>query len=274
LRIKLASSCGFCFGVKRAIKLAESNPNSVVIGELIHNSREIDRLDKNFGIRSAQSIDELNDGDRAIIRTHGIEKTAKERLPKIAADIIDATCPYVTKPQKIAEAMSQEGYQAIIFGDSKHPEVKAVLSYADQNAAVVASVEELDRTALSDRVALISQTTKSIAAFSEVAAALIAKVKEARVFNTICNATYDNQEATRTLASEADIMIVIGGKNSSNTKQLHAIALKYCADSYLIEDGDELRGEWFKGKRLCGVSAGASTPDWIIEEATKKIEAF
>ncbi|MDR1451586.1 MAG: 4-hydroxy-3-methylbut-2-enyl diphosphate reductase [Helicobacteraceae bacterium] len=272
--IKLAKSCGFCFGVKRAIRLAENNPDSIVIGELIHNSREIDRLNRNFGVRSADNLDKLKKGDRAIIRTHGIEKDAKAKLLTIADDIIDATCPYVTKPQKIAEAMSDEGYQTIIFGDGSHPEVKGVLSYADENAAVVADASELDRVTIRDRAALISQTTKSIAAFGEVAAALIAKTSETRVFNTICNATYDNQEATRKLAKEADVMIVIGGKNSSNTKQLHSIALQYCADSYLIEDGDELRREWFANKRLCGVSAGASTPDWIIEEATKAIEAF
>ncbi|MDR2639132.1 MAG: 4-hydroxy-3-methylbut-2-enyl diphosphate reductase [Helicobacteraceae bacterium] len=274
MEIKLAESCGFCFGVKRAIRLAESNPNSVVIGELIHNRREIDRLSQNFGVRTAASAEEINGGDRAIIRTHGIEKEAKAKLLTITDDIIDATCPYVTKPQKIAETMSQKGYQIVIFGDRKHPEVKAVLSYADKSAAVVADASELETINIGDRVALISQTTKSIAAFGEVAAALIARTSEARVFNTICNATYDNQEATRKLAKEADIMIVIGGKNSSNTKQLHAIALKYCADSYLIEESSELRREWFSGKRLCGVSAGASTPDWIIEEATKSIAQF
>ncbi|MDR2151968.1 MAG: 4-hydroxy-3-methylbut-2-enyl diphosphate reductase [Helicobacteraceae bacterium] len=274
MKVKLAESCGFCFGVKRAIRLAENNSGAIVIGELIHNRREIERLDKNFGVRSAESLDGIKRGDRAIIRTHGIEKEARAELLAIAADVIDATCPYVTKPQKIAESTSEEGYQTVIFGDKKHPEVKGVLSYASKDAIVVANAGEIQGAALRDRVALISQTTKSIAAFGEVAAALIAKTSELRVFNTICNATYDNQEATRKLAKEADIMIVIGGKNSSNTKQLHAIALQYCADSYLIESGEELRREWFADKRLCGISAGASTPDWIIEEATKAIGAF
>jgi 4-hydroxy-3-methylbut-2-enyl diphosphate reductase len=123
LELRLADSCGFCFGVKRAIRLAENNPDSVVIGELIHNRREIDRLNQNFGVRAAASLDELRGGERAIIRTHGIEKEAKARLLTITDDIIDATCPYVTKPQKIAETMSREGYQTIIFGDRKHPVV-------------------------------------------------------------------------------------------------------------------------------------------------------
>jgi 4-hydroxy-3-methylbut-2-enyl diphosphate reductase len=274
LQIKLASSCGFCFGVKRAIRLAEGAPNSIVIGELIHNRREIERLEKNFGVRLTNNIDEIGKSDAAIIRTHGVEKEAKAKLLATAGAIIDATCPYVTKPQKIAEAMSAEGYQVVIFGDRTHPEVKGVLSYADKNAAVAANPAELEDIALADRVALISQTTKSIASFNEVAVALIAQTKELRVFNTICNATYDNQEATRELAKEVDIMVIIGGKNSSNTKQLYAIAAELCADSFLVEDAVELRREWFKNKSLCGVSAGASTPDWIIEEALKTIEAF
>jgi 4-hydroxy-3-methylbut-2-enyl diphosphate reductase len=274
LRTKLAASCGFCFGVKRAIRLAENNPNSIVIGELIHNRREIERLEKNYGVRLAKDVVGLAKGDKAIIRTHGIEKEARSRLLEIAGDVIDATCPYVTNLQKIAEARSADGYQTIIFGDREHPEVKAVLSYAGENAAIVATPLELEKMKIADRVALVSQTTKSIAAFNEVASALIRKTSELRVFNTICNATLENQEATQNLAKEADIMVVVGGKNSSNTKQLHAISLVSCPDSYLVEDASELRSEWFEKKRLCGISAGASTPDWIIEEAVKIIETF
>lgn len=266
MRIKLAENYGFCFGVKRAIRLAEKNPDAVTLGPLIHNPKEIDRLARDFQVHVSESIEGVEPGTRTIIRTHGIEKQKYEKLQDLTQDIIDATCPFVTKPQEIVAAMSAEGYQIIIFGDADHPEVRGVRSYAEGGAEVVASAAEAEKLKLHDKVALVSQTTKKVESFKEVAASLAGRVKEVRIFNTICNATFDNQEATRTLSREVDVMLIVGGKNSSNTKQLHAIALEGCADSYLIEDKNDLKTEWFAGKTLCGVTAGASTPDWIIQE--------
>jgi 4-hydroxy-3-methylbut-2-enyl diphosphate reductase len=274
LLIKLATNCGFCFGVKRAIRLAENNPNSVTLGELIHNSKETDRLKNRFAVSIARSIDEIESGKKVIIRTHGIEKKVRERLGEVTNDVIDATCPFVTKPQRIAEQMNQEGYQVVIFGDKTHPEVKGVLSYAGKDAIVVAAADELRRSGLKDRVALISQTTKSIEKFASLAEDLIKRCKETRIYNTICNATFDNQEAARALAKEADVMLIVGGKNSSNTKQLLSIVKEDCSDSYLVEGKDELDRAWFEGKKLCGISAGASTPHWIIEEVKNSLLEF
>lgn len=269
--VKLADNYGFCFGVKRAIKIAEESPNSHTIGPLIHNPKEINRLQSDFNVDVVEEIDDLKEGERAIVRTHGIEKEKLQILKDKNLDVIDATCPYVTKPQEIVASMSEEGYDIVIFGDIKHPEVKGVKSYATTPVHVVLSSEELEHVRLKDRIAIVSQTTKREEDFLKLVNYLVGHYKEVRVFNTICNATFDNQSAAKKLATEVDVMLIIGGKNSSNTKQLHEIALQHCADSYLIEGADDINPEWFKGKKVCGITAGASTPDWIVQNVISSV---
>lgn len=271
LKIKLASNYGFCFGVKRAIKIAENEQNASTIGPLIHNNEEINRLRTHFNVDTLENIDDIDGVKKAIIRTHGIPKQDLATLRTKGIDIIDATCPYVTKPQKICEKMSAEGYDIVIFGDENHPEVKGVKSYAKGPVHVVLHVDELKGLKLGQKVAVVSQTTRKVEEFMAIVNALISRHKEVRVFNTICNATFENQDATRALSKEADVMIVIGGKNSSNTKQLLHIAKEFCEESYLIESERELDFDWFIDKKLCGISAGASTPDWIINKIIEKI---
>ncbi|RXJ99260.1 4-hydroxy-3-methylbut-2-enyl diphosphate reductase [Arcobacter sp. CECT 8986] len=276
MQVKLASSYGFCFGVKRAIKIAESYKNSATMGPLIHNQNEIDRLKANFNVGLYNSLEEVKKEDTVIIRTHGIPKDDLKNLKKNkAAKVINATCPFVTTPQQIVKKMSKENYSILIFGDSTHPEVKGVKSYGEdqEDVHVVMSVKDLDKLDFKhDKIATVAQTTKKKEVYLEIVNALILKNKEVRVFNTICDATFENQDAARDLSKEVDIMIVIGGKNSSNTKQLQAICLENCPDSYLIEDSKELENDWFLNKKLCGITAGASTPDWIIQEVVNKIE--
>lgn len=271
MEIKLAENFGFCFGVKRAIEIAEASQNASTYGPLIHNREEINRLEENFNVKTVHAMDELEASEKVIIRTHGIMKEELENLQESGKEIIDATCPFVTKPQEIVEEMSKEGYRVIIFGDENHPEVKGVKSYAHNEAWVVLSVEELEGRHLGPKVAVVSQTTRKVKAFMEIVNYLIENVKEVRVFNTICNATFENQDAADQLSREADVMIVIGGKNSSNTKQLLSIAASNCPDSYLIETPEEIEEGWFSGKKLCGITAGASTPDWIIQNVIEKI---
>lgn len=272
MKIELAKNYGFCFGVKRAIKIAENSKDGATIGELIHNSLEINRLKKNFNVKTLKDINELNNEKKAIIRTHGITKNDLEKLKFKNVEIIDATCPFVTKPQQIVEKMSNEGYEIVFFGDIDHPEVKGVMSYATTNVYVILDESELELITLPSKVAVVSQTTKKIEKFTQIVGYLINRIKEVRVFNTICNATLENQEAVRELSSRADVMIIIGGKNSSNTKQLYLISKNLCNDSYLIESESELKKEWFVDKKLCGISAGASTPDWIIKRIVNKLE--
>ena len=274
MEINLAKNYGFCFGVKRAIEIAEESQNATTMGPLIHNNEEINRLKSNFDVTTAHTMDEIGDSKRVIIRTHGIVKEDLATLRASKKEIIDATCPFVTKPQEIVEEMSQKKYKVIIFGDENHPEVKGVRSYAVNDALVILSVDELKNVPLGPKIAIVSQTTKKYSEFMKIVDYLVERVSEVRVFNTICNATFENQDAARELSMQSDIMIVIGGKNSSNTKQLLNISEENCTDCYLIENEKELEKSWFMGKEKCGITAGASTPDWIIEKITSKIREF
>ncbi|HHH19650.1 MAG TPA: 4-hydroxy-3-methylbut-2-enyl diphosphate reductase [Campylobacterales bacterium] len=276
MKIQLASSYGFCYGVKRAIDMAEKHQNSLTYGPIIHNTDEINRLKENFNIGLAEKLDEIQPNDTVVIRTHGIPKDELTTLREQNNTVIDATCPYVTKPQQIVEKMSEDGYSVVIFGDKNHPEIKGVVSYASkqEDAFIVLEADELKDLPLRSKVAVVAQTTRKPKDFLNIVDALILDHKEVRVFNTICNATFENQDAAADLAKEADVMVVIGGKHSSNTKQLHSIASNGCPDSYLIENEAELQEQWFEGKTLCGISAGASTPDWIVQNVINKIKTM
>ena len=274
MKIQLASSYGFCFGVKRAIEIAEEHRGSVTYGPLIHNKDEINRLKEGFNIGLAEKLDDIQTNDAVVIRTHGIPKDELAQLNAQEHKVIDATCPYVTTPQNIVKQMSEDGYSIVIFGDADHPEIKGVVSYATypDDAFIVLEPEELEELPLRGKVAVVSQTTKKPEDFAKIVTALMLTRKEIRVFNTICNATFENQDAAADLAKEADVMIVIGGKHSSNTKQLHSICKRDCENSYLIENCDELDASWFEAKKLCGISAGASTPDWVVQNVIDKIQ--
>ena len=271
MQVKLASSYGFCFGVKRAIKIAQEHKNASTMGPLIHNQKEIDRLKTDFNVGLYTDIDEAKKNDTVIIRTHGIPKDDLAKLKENNTNVINATCPFVTTPQQIVKKMTENNYSIVIFGDEEHPEVKGIKSYGD-DIHVVLKPNELENIIFKyDKIATIAQTTKQKEKYLDIVNNLILKYKEVRVFNTICDATFENQAATRELSNQVDIMIVIGGKNSSNTKQLFNIAQENCI-SYLIEDETELNNEWFNRKTLCGVTAGASTPDWIIQKIINNIE--
>lgn len=277
MEVKLASNYGFCFGVKRAIKIAEDYKNSATMGPLIHNQDEINRLKNDYNVGLYSSLSDVKDNDTVIIRTHGIPKNELKNLRAQNAKIINATCPFVTTPQQIVKKMSKEGYSILIFGDAEHPEVKGVASYGEDPTDVHIIMEPLDLenvTFKQNKIATVAQTTKKKEKYLEIVNTLILKNKEVRVFNTICDATFENQDAARELSKEVDVMIVIGGKNSSNTKQLHSICIENCPDSYLIENESELDFTWFNNKKLCGITAGASTPDWIIQQVVDKIKTF
>jgi len=274
MKIQLASSYGFCFGVKRAIEIAEEHKGSVTYGPLIHNKDEINRLKVGFNIGLAEKLDEIEKEGTVVIRTHGIPKDELAALEAKEHKVIDATCPYVTTPQNIVQKMSEDGYSIVIFGDKEHPEIKGVVSYAEdlEDAFIVLEPEELEALPLKGKVAVVSQTTKKPEDFATIVTALMSTRKEIRVFNTICNATFENQDAAADLAKEADVMVVIGGKHSSNTKQLHSICKRACTDAYLVENEEDLDASWFAGKHFCGISAGASTPDWVVQNVISKIE--
>lgn len=274
MKIELAKSYGFCYGVKRAIKIAEEHTNSATFGPLIHNKDEINRLKNDFNVGLVEDVDEALNYDTLVIRTHGITKDKLKTLKSNGKKIINATCPYVTTPQQIVEKMSKDGYTIVIFGDENHPEIMGVASYsADQERTfIVLSPEDVIGLPLGSKVAIVAQTTRKPQEYQKIVAALAVRVAELRVFNTICNATFENQDATEELAQKTDIMIIIGGKNSSNTKQLYSICQKNCDSCYHVENEDEIEAFWFENKKNCGISAGASTPDWVIQNVIKRIE--
>jgi 4-hydroxy-3-methylbut-2-en-1-yl diphosphate reductase len=272
MEVKLASSYGFCFGVKRAIEIAEEHKNSATMGPLIHNQSEINRLRNNFNVNLYNSLDEVRKDDTVIIRTHGIPKNDLKALKQKDAKVINATCPFVTTPQQIVKKATEDGYCVVIFGDSEHPEVKGVKSYGNDNVIVVLSTQDLENVVFkNDKIAVVAQTTRKKEEYLEIVNYLILRHKEVRVFNTICDATFENQDAARVLSKEVDVMLVIGGKNSSNTKQLFSICEEN-VESHLLEDENDLQLSWFNGKKLCGITAGASTPDWIIQNIINKLK--
>lgn len=277
MKIELAKSYGFCFGVKRAINIAEKYKNSATMGPLIHNEDEIKRLKKDFQVDLYSDLKDVKENDTVIIRTHGIPKNDLKELKAQKTKVINATCPFVTTPQQIVKNVSKDGYSIVIFGDENHPEVKGVKSYAvDQDDVfVVLEIEDLQKINFKNKkIATIAQTTKKKEKYLELVNYLILRHKEVRVFNTICDATFENQDAAREISKKADVMIVIGGKSSSNTKQLHSICLENCSDSYLIENELEVEKAWFKNKEFCGVTAGASTPDWVIQKVLETIKSY
>ena len=277
MKIELASSYGFCFGVKRAIEIAQKYENSATMGPLIHNEDEINRLKKDFNVGLYSQLSDVKPDDTVIIRTHGIPKNDLSDLKKGVKKVINATCPFVTTPQNIVKNMSKEGYSILIFGDIEHPEVKGVKSYASDldDVHIILSPKDLKNIKFkNNKIACVAQTTKKKDTYLEIINELILKNKEVRVFNTICDATFENQDAARDISRKADIMIVIGWKSSSNTKQLHSICLENCPNSYLIENEQELEISWFKDKEFCGITAGASTPDLVIQKVCDKIKGF
>ena len=274
-RVFHAKNMGFCFGVRRAVEITEEalkkGRDVYILGPLIHNPQEVARLSSK-GAKIVERPEDIEKGT-LVIRSHGVPPKVKEKALKQGINIIDATCPFVRKVQNIASRMVEEGYELLILGDITHPEVKGLLGYAP-HATVIASVEDLSKLKRGKPLGLISQTTQKEEIFSELVKHLVPMTFELRVFNTICKATEERQQAVRELAEEVDIIIVAGGKKSSNTNKLASICRDSGVRAYHIETADDLRKEWFSYGKKVGVTAGASTPEWIIEEITRKIEEY
>jgi 4-hydroxy-3-methylbut-2-enyl diphosphate reductase len=180
----------------------------------------------------------------------------------------------VSKAQRDAEALSKEGYQVIVVGEKRHPEVQSILGYAGENALVVESVQDLEDVNLDARLGVVAQTTQSYSNFSEIVLKLLRLSKELKVFNTICSSTKERQEAARALASQVDVMLVVGGRNSANTTRLATLCRQEGKPTYHIELADEIRPEWLRGVETLGVTAGASTPDWVVDGVLKKLQGM
>jgi len=240
----------------------------VTLGSIIHNPQMVQKLEKD-GILKVNDLSEI-EGRTTIIRSHGVGKEILDKLLEDNVEIVNTTCPYVSKTQEYTQLLGKEGYQVIILGDKNHPEVIALQSYSDGKTIVVKDAAELPKNKKYDKTGVISQTTRNIEDLQDLVKALLPRCKELRIMNTICSATTIRQEATLELAKNSDLMIVIGGRNSSNTKMLAKISAKFIK-TYHIEVAEEIEKEWFNNVENIGITAGASTPDWIIVEVYNKI---
>ena len=273
VKIIIAKSAGFCFGVKRAIDLAQDiasrNKNVYTFGPLIHNPQEVSRLEKE-NIKVIEDYSKIEKGV-LVLRTHGIPLGIYENLSKKEnIKIVDAACPFVKKAQDIIKELSKDSEQIVIVGERKHPEVVALVSYGKGKCLVVEDIKDVKNVKKTDIIYIVSQTTQSPKNFEEIVNE-ISKISQVKVFNTICRATFDRQTAAEKLAKEVDVMIVIGGKNSGNTTRLYQICSNI-TKTYHIENVDEIEKSWFDNVKEVGITAGASTPDWIIENIKRRIK--
>ena len=271
IKVIKARRAGFCFGVKRAVDMAfraaEKGGNVFTLGPLIHNPEVIEIL----GLRGVSPIENIDDRRirTLIIRTHGVSREISEKLSDKGYKIVDATCPFVKKAQQYAKLLRDDGYQVVIIGDVEHPEVKGLMSYAGDDAIVIQKDDALPH--LKSRVGVVIQTTQPVGVLKKFIHDAVEHVKELKVFNTICNSTALRLKETKEMAKKVDLMIVVGGKNSANTTQLAHLCTSMSVPTYHIETASEIKKGWFSNVHKVGITAGASTPDWIIEEVEDRI---
>lgn len=273
--IKVVEPYGFCYGVRRAIKLARHALNKGdrvhSIGPIIHNPQVVDKL-------SAEGLKVIKDlaavkGGKVMICSHGACPSILETVRKKRFGMVDATCPNVLRSQKICSELKKDGYQIVIVGDKEHPEVRSLIGFSDDKAAVIGSEREAKRLKTNGKLGVVAQTTQSTGNFDKIASAFAeANRGELRIFNTICNDTIKRQKATKELAKRVDAMVVVGGKNSANTRRLFEICKKCGTKAYHVETKDQIKANWFKGKKRVGIASGASTPDWIIEDVVRTLK--
>ena len=275
MEIVLAKSAGFCFGVKRAVNMAfqaaEEDERICSLGPLIHSPQLVERLETK-GVAVINDISSVQD-QTVIIRSHGITRQEEDYLHAHELKVVDATCPFVKKAHKYAGLLGEEGYSVVIVGEKEHPEVQGILSYVqDAEVFVVADVDAAAQLPVGRRVGLVAQTTQAYENFSSIALKLLERSKELRIFNTICDATSVRQNEARELAEAVDVMLVIGGFNSANTNRLARICREIQSRTHHIETADEISPTWFHGVQRVGITAGASTPEWIIHEVVAKLK--
>lgn len=272
MEVRIADNAGFCFGVKRAMKMAwdelenKSENNIYSLGPLIHNKQAVNRY-KEKGLVEMDNLESIPSESKLIIRSHGVaEKVYTESKAK-NMEIVDTTCPFVKKIHDIVKDFSKRGYKIIIVGNANHPEIIGINGWCNNEAIVINKLEEIDDITFDPTqiYCVVSQTTANLESFDKIVQKLKTKINNLTVKNTICFATKERQISAIDLAREVDCMVVIGGKHSSNTQKLVNIC-KDLVPTFSIETKEELEKEKFAGFKVAGVTAGASTPDWIIEE--------
>ncbi len=280
MEIIRARDMGFCFGVRRAVEMMEAAAQETgplaTLGSTVHNRQVVERL-RQRGIDVVGSLDEV-DGRPVAITAHGVGPQVLESLERLGTEIVDTTCPIVTRSQQWARRLAREGFAVIIFGNPEHKEVRGVLGWAGGRGIAIADEAELDRLPedLPSRVAVLSQTTHTEARFASFVRRLFEtrmdRISELRVINTLCNATTAQQAAAQELARQVDLMIVIGGHDSANTRHLAEVCREEGVETHHIETADEIEPEWLVSRERVGVTAGASTPDSAVDEVVARLE--
>ena len=271
MKIIVAKNAGFCFGVKRAVKIAldaAKKGKVYTLGALIHNPPMVEEM-RGKGVVAVDDFRELNNA-RVVIPSHGISPKVLEEIESQVDEIIDATCPFVKNAREEAVKLSKECDKLIIVGDKKHPEIRGILPFLSDNVVVVKDASDLERKTFGS-CGVIAQTTMSEDVFKQVVSKLKSCSENVIVVNTICDATRRRQESTLKLLKDVDMVIVIGGHNSANTRRLLELCLNNKKTAYQVENVDELKAEWFKNCKKVGITAGASTPPWMIEKIKERI---
>lgn len=268
-----AEHIGFCFGVQRAInmvykELTRGAKRIYTIGPIIHNPQMVKIL-KEKGVIPVEDVSEIEEGT-VIFRTHGIKKEEEAYIKQRGLRIIDTTCPFVKRVRKYAMYLKKNSYTVVIVGDSNHPEVKSVLSYLGNDGIVLQKPLPVN----AKKIGIVSQTTQDKDTFVRIIEGLLVGTEEMRVYNTICESTEIRQREAKSLARQVDIMLIVGGTNSANTKKLYNIVKHVQPLAYHIETEDEIMSQWFSGVHKVGITGGASTPDFIIDAVEKRIKNF
>lgn len=278
MQVLLADEYGFCFGVERAVDMVEeavaAGETVRSLGPLIHNKQEMQRL-AHDGVTTIDSPVQITRGETAVIRAHGVTPEVQRELEEKASKVVDATCPFVTRVQKLAARAAAEDRHVVIVGAPDHPEMIGVKGYAPDHAFIIRDESELDLLPRLRRPLVVSQTTIKSKTFFDTAEAIKSKTDDqVEIVNTICSATRDRQEAARALAGMVDAFYIIGGRHSSNSVKLLAVCKEKCERSFLIETEDEINPTDLIGAQKVGVTAGASTPEWLIQKIVKHLEGI
>lgn len=276
MRVLLAKRIGFCFGVRRAIEMAEAAlgryRKAYSLGPIIHNTQVVERLARK-GLRPIGDAGAVRQG-AVVISSHGISPRRAAAIRSQGLTVIDTTCPFVSKAQALARSLSKAGYTVIIVGEKGHPEVRALVDFVSGPVHVVRDERQAARLRLgrSAKVSIISQTTQSVGRFLGVAAVIRKKrPREVKVVNTICQDVRQRQAAAEALAREVDAIFIVGGRHSANTKRLYDICRRVCGRSYCIETEREIRAGQLTGAMTVGLASGASTPDWMVRRVVNKV---
>jgi (E)-4-hydroxy-3-methyl-but-2-enyl pyrophosphate reductase len=274
----LANEYGFCFGVERAVEMVEeavgAGDTVRALGPLIHNEQEMQRL-AHEGVTTISEPVQIGRNETAVIRAHGVTPGVQRELEEKAGKVVDATCPFVTRVQKLAARAAAEDRHVVIVGAPEHPEMIGVLGYAPDHAFIVRDRSEVDTLPPLRRPLVVSQTTLKSKTFFDAAEAIRTRTHDdVQIVNTICSATRDRQDAARALSGMVDAFYIIGGRHSSNSVKLLAVCKEQCEKSFLIETEDEIDPDDLIGVNQVGVTAGASTPKWLIDQVVSHLNAI